>query len=355
MENGANSDSISSFFQKLFHSDFMPHGHCFFWRPEIVWLHTISDLLIMAAYYSIPFTLIYFVRKREDIPFHWIFILFSSFIFWCGTTHLLNVVTLWIPVYRLDGVIKAITAGISVYTAVLLIPIVPKALALKTPRELELVNQKLEDALEEKEILLREIHHRVKNNLQIISSLLRLQSVKSGNEEIRSLFLDSQSRVLTMALLHERLYKSETISNINLREYFQDLVRNLFYSYGVREELVGFRVETDPCIIEPERLIPCGLIINELVSNSLKYAFPEGRKGEIFVGLTTQEPTELLLTVKDNGVGLPLGFDYLKADSLGLQLVRNLSAQLRGKFELINQGGIEFRLRFPISLKDSLS
>src|SRR6266536_1363557 len=118
------------FARRLLSSDFMPHGMCYFWRPEILWLHVISDGLITLAYFVIPSILIYFVRKRRDLPFNWIFVLFGLFILGCGTTHLMEVWTVWQGTYRLSGLIKALTAGISVATAVLLVPLVPKALAL---------------------------------------------------------------------------------------------------------------------------------------------------------------------------------------------------------------------------------
>ena len=137
-------DSLFSFFRNLFNADFLPHGHCYFWKPEIVWLHVISDLLITLAYYSIPLMLIYFVRKKKELPFNWIFVLFGGFIFWCGTTHVMNVVTLWHPMYRLDGIVKAITAAISVLTAILLYRLVPQALEFKGPKELEKLNEELE-------------------------------------------------------------------------------------------------------------------------------------------------------------------------------------------------------------------
>src|SRR5262245_42415769 len=135
MEMG-QSESFGSFITHLFKSDFMPHGHCYFWRPDVVWLHVASDALIFCSYFAIPIMLVYFIKKKKDIPFNWMFSLFGAFIFWCGTTHAMNVVTLWNPVYRLDGVIKAITALVSVTTAFLLFPLIPKALALRSPKEL---------------------------------------------------------------------------------------------------------------------------------------------------------------------------------------------------------------------------
>jgi len=141
----AQSDSFFTFFRNLFATDFMPHGHCFWWRPDIIWLHVISDLLIGLSYFSIPVMVILLVKRKKDLPFHWMFYMFAAFILLCGTTHFLNIVTLWVPIYRADGVAKAITAIISVATAICLYPTIPKALSLKSPRELEEANKRLEE------------------------------------------------------------------------------------------------------------------------------------------------------------------------------------------------------------------
>src|SRR5258708_3786994 len=141
---------MMEFLNRLFSSDFMPHGYCYLWRPEIVWLHAISDGTITLAYYLIPLALLYFVRKRKDLPFHWIFLMFGIFIFGCGTTHLMEVWTLWHGTYRLAGAIKAITAAASVATAAVLVPLIPKALALPSPEQLKLANLRLEEEATER-------------------------------------------------------------------------------------------------------------------------------------------------------------------------------------------------------------
>jgi PAS domain S-box-containing protein len=142
---------MMNFFRNLFDgTEFMPHGHCYFWKPEIVWLHVLSDSLIALAYYSIPITLVYFVRKRRDVPFPWMFLMFGAFIVACGTTHLMEVWTLWIPAYRLSGAIKIITGILSIGTAILLVPLTPKALALPSPSELEAANLDLQKQIVER-------------------------------------------------------------------------------------------------------------------------------------------------------------------------------------------------------------
>lgn len=140
------------FFGKLFESDFMPHGGCYYWEPDVLWLHTTSDALIAVAYYSIPAALWYFVRKRDDLTFRWIFVLFGAFIFACGTTHLMDIWTTWTATYRLEGVIKAVTAGVSVATALLLWPLIPKALVLPSPGQLALSNENLRKEIRERQL-----------------------------------------------------------------------------------------------------------------------------------------------------------------------------------------------------------
>src|SRR6202030_2764798 len=136
---------MNEFFAKLFASDFMPHGICFLWNPGIVWLHAISDSVITVSYYLIPLALVYFVRQRRDLPFHWMFLMFGLFIFGCGTTHLMEVWTVWHGTYRLAGVIKAFTALASLATAALLLTLIPQALALPSPEQLRTANANLEE------------------------------------------------------------------------------------------------------------------------------------------------------------------------------------------------------------------
>src|SRR6185503_20820818 len=144
-------ESLAEFFKNLMSwKDFMPHGHCFLWRPEIVWLHAVSDTVIAVAYYSIPCALVYFVIKRKDLVFSRMFVMFGIFILACGTTHVMDVWTLWQPVYRLDGVIRAFTAAVSIWTAIALWPLIPKALQLPSPAQLRVANQKLAEEIDQR-------------------------------------------------------------------------------------------------------------------------------------------------------------------------------------------------------------
>ncbi|MEH1943330.1 MAG: PAS domain S-box protein [Nostoc sp.] len=646
-------------------SQFIPHGHCYLWKPELVRLHLISDVLTGLAYYSIPVMLVYFVRKRQDMPFRWIFLMFGTFIVACGTTHLMDVWTLWYPTYWLSGLIKAITAFASVLTAIELVPLIPQALALPSPAQLEatnyqlakeiaerirteevlkeseqrwqlalrgnndgiwdwnvktnevffsprwkemlgyeddeisnhldervtrvhpddfdrvtqaveehfaqktpfyttehrvlckdgtykwildrgqalwdedgnvvrmtgtqkditerkkaeetlsnlleeleskveertaeltiineslqaeiterhrieealreseerfraafhqaavgiahvaidgrwlLVNQKfcdilgytaeevqlltfqdithpddlnadlqyidqiladniqtysmekryfrkdssivwvnltvslmrevcgepkyfisvIEDITErqaalrdrkqweeqiqasllEKEVLLKEIYHRVKNNLQVISSLLSLQSAYIKDQHDLVIFKQSQQRIASMALVHEKLYQSQDLAKINFGEYIQDLVASLFSAYEVDRDAIALNINIDDRVfLGLDTAIPCSLIIHELVSNSLKYAFPVGRNGTIHIGIKKNQDHQVTLTVSDDGIGLPSNFNFKKIASLGWQLVDALTNQISGNLNIQGAMGVECQVTFTL-------
>ncbi|MBE9167284.1 PAS domain S-box protein [Pleurocapsales cyanobacterium LEGE 06147] len=587
---------------------FIPHGHCYLWISRLVWLHVVSDFLIAIAYYSIPITLVYFVHKRQDLPYPSIFLLFAAFIISCGSTHMMEIWTLWHPNYWLSGFVKVFTALISCFTALELIPLVPKALALPSPEKLEAANLELEGeiaerrkletalrqseeryraivedqteliarlmpegtltfvnqaycryfgrekeelignsyksflfledqqrserllksltkenpvetiehrvivngeirwmqwsnraifdqqgnliefqavgrdttkrkqaeqalqeresilrsfynsapmmmgvvklvendilhisdnattavffgltpetvkgrlasemgvpqaimqewighyrqseltghpvsfeyvhqtdkgaidlsvtvspiakitneeswfsyiaediterkqakALKEKEILLKEIHHRVKNNLQVICSLLNLQARSLKDKLILEQFKESQNRVRAMALIHEQLYQSPNLSRINLAEYIYNLTNNLFCSYTIYDLNITKKIEINrDFFLDIDTAVPCGLIINELVSNALKYAFKIRKKGEIYIQAMPDEEGNLVLTISDNGRGLPPDFDLEQTKSLGLKLVKNLTNQLRGEIKVNSDLGTQFQI-----------
>ncbi|MBD0386910.1 MAG: PAS domain S-box protein [Nostoc sp. C3-bin3] len=647
-------------------SQFIPHGHCYLWKPELVWLHLVSDVLIGLAYYSIPVMLVYFVRKRRDIPFGWMFLMFGTFIIACGTTHLMDVWTLWYPTYWLSGLIKAITAFVSVLTAIQLVPLIPQALALPSPAQLEtansqlakeiaerirteevlreseqrwqlalrgnndgiwdwnvktnevffsarwkemlgyedheisnhlderltrvhpddlnwvtqavqdhfaqktpfyiaeyrvickdgtykwildrgqalwdengnvvrmagshtditgrkqveealssllhqlenkveqrtaelkrinqslqaeiserqrieqalreseqrfraafhqaavgiahvdidgrwlLVNQRLCDivgytleelqlltfqdithpddlnadlkyvdqvladkiqtysmekryfckdsstvwvnltvslmrepsgepkyfiavvediserqaaqreskqweeqikaSLLEKEVLLKEIYHRVKNNLQVISSLLSLQSAYIKDKDDLVIFKQSQQRIASMALVHEKLYQSQDLAKIDFGEYIRDLVASLFSAYEVDEDAIALTINIDEQLfLGLDTAIPCSLIIHELVSNSLKYAFTTDINGRIYIGIKKNHDHQVTLVVSDNGIGLPSNFNFKNMASLGWQLVDALTNQLGGNLHIIGASGVQCHMVFTLS------
>lgn len=204
-----------------------------------------------------------------------------------------------------------------------------------------------EALLSEKEALLKEIHHRVKNNLQVTSSLLRLQSDYIQDPHARELFAESQNRIRSMALVHEKLYKSSDLSRINFLEYIESLSQLLFRSYGADGNLIQLAVRGENVFLSIETAVPSGLIVNELLSNALKHAFPSRSAGEILVAIEAKNRGEIQLTVKDNGVGLPADFNLGRVETLGLQLVRTLVKQLEGSFEVKSPSkGAEFVITF---------
>jgi PAS domain S-box-containing protein len=567
------------FLRRFFSSDeFMPHGHCYLWQPGIVWLHVLSDATIAACYTSIPFTLLYFARRRRDLPFHWMFLCFGLFIIACGATHVMEIVTLWNPVYWVSGSVKVVTALASLPTAVLLVQLVPRALALPSPEDMrrahaalqvsetrfrgaieagfdaffvmeavrdeqgrvaglvavemngearkltakpgeaeggdaeegakrgrfsdqpELVakhervletrepldeevllsfggggptwfhhqvvpvgdgvavtlrniaqrkraeharllaaivdssddaiiglsmegviqswnpgaerlygytsaevigrpsalllpdgqpddtrsllerlragdrassheatrqrkdgsvidvsvrfspirdevgalagasaiarditasreaDRKLKASLREKEALIKEVHHRVKNNLQVISSLLNLEAGRITDGEALVAFRASQSRVRSIALFHESVYKSKDLSQVDMAKYLEDLLRALRSTYGSPGGGVTAEVAAEGVVLGADLAIPLGLLANELVTNAYKHAFPGGR-GRIEVDLRRRGEA-LVLQVSDDGVGLPAKLDIASTETLGLSLVHSLADQI---------------------------
>ncbi len=200
-------------------------------------------------------------------------------------------------------------------------------------------------SLKEKKNLLQEIHHRVKNNMQIISSLLNLQTQYVADEEAVSVLKESQNRVKSMAMIHEKIYLSDDLAHINFVDYIQSLVSNLFYSYSIEKGRINSILEVEDVNLNMETAVPCGLIISELVSNSLKYAFPDEMKGEILVSLKPMDDKYELI-VSDDGIGLPKDLDFKNLDSLGLLLVQNLSNQIEGEMDVNNSPGTEFKIVF---------
>ena len=207
--------------------------------------------------------------------------------------------------------------------------------------------EQLKVSLKEKELLLKEVHHRVKNNLQIISSLLRLQSDYIKDEKALASFKDSQNRIRSMALIHEKLYQSKDLFRIDFAEYIRDLTGNLLRSYTARSQAITLRINAKDIWLNLDTAISCGLIINELVSNSLKHAFtPANPENRIEVNIHSSSNNKFILTVRDNGVGFPQDLDFQDTESLGLQLVCTFIEQLEGTIELDRSQGTTFTMKF---------
>ncbi len=216
----------------------------------------------------------------------------------------------------------------------------------KEVKERKAAEEQVRASLQEKEMLLKEIHHRVKNNLQIISSLLNLQTSKVKETGTLRALRDSQARVRSMALIHEKLYQSNNLSKIEFGEYVQSLATDLFRSYQRGLGEVRLNIHTDKLALDLDLAVPCGLILNELMTNVFKYAFPNGRNGLVTVELRLNPDRIITLKVADDGVGLPANLEIAKANSLGLQLVNDLVEQVNGKLEIINSGGTTFLVSF---------
>ena len=216
----------------------------------------------------------------------------------------------------------------------------------KENKEKEIAQNKIKTSLKEKEVLLKEIHHRVKNNLQIVSSLFFFQSKTISDPQMLEMFRDGQNRVKSMALIHEKLYQSDDLANIDFREYVKKLSTFLFQSYGIDQNKIKFKNNVSNIQLDVDQAVPCGLIINELISNSLKHGFDEGDYGTVRIDMGHDEYNNLVMKVSDDGKGMPPGIDVQKIDSLGLRLVNNLTLQLNGKVEYFNKNGTTVKVTF---------
>jgi two-component sensor histidine kinase len=205
----------------------------------------------------------------------------------------------------------------------------------------------LQTSLREKEVLLREIHHRVKNNLQIVSSLLNLQLRAVDDPHLRALVQDSRRRVQAMALIHEALYQADDLSRVPFEMYVRRLAAQLLRAYNVAPRRIRLSIQADPFTLNIDKAAPCALIFHELFSNALKHAFPDGRPGTIAVALHCTSH-QLVLSVQDSGVGVPPGLDWRHTNTLGLKLISMLTEQLGGTLRLDRQGGTAFTLTVPL-------
>ena len=336
------------FFRTILDANFMPHGHCYFWRPEIVWLHVTSDALTALAYFIIPFVLVHLVRQRRDLVFNWMFMLFGLFILACGATHLMSILTLWHPVYRLEGVVKAITALASVPTAFLLLRLVPQAVALPSPRELREANQALElevverKAAEERvRILNAELEQRVAE---------RTRSLEAANKQLQRMNDDLKhfayaashdlQEPLRMVVTYNQLMMREHAEHLpdtargflntatesalrmndllrGLRQYWQaselgedhrtlipceDVLRTALLNLDSAVQETGAQITHDPLpVILAEEVMLVQLFQN-LVGNALKYR--GDRPPEIHIG-AVKGSKDWLFSVTDNGIGIP--------------------------------------------------
>lgn len=274
------------------------------------------------------------------LPLLWIFSVF--------------IILIWSQMFKIPIESSLIIFGASF---IVLMVVIRQILAYNENKKLYLESQKeisrrieiekeLKSSLAEKDVLFKEIHHRVKNNLQIISSMLNLQIQFENSDEITNILKESQGRIKSMAMVHERLYQSNNLSNINLKDYLTRLVSDIFYSYSISLRNVELQLDINDVNIGIDTAIPLGLIINELVTNSVKYAFPDGKKGIIKIVFKLKQHNYILV-VFDDGVGIPVDIEPQKSTTLGLQLVSRLINQLDGFMELDRSMGTKYVITFP--------
>jgi two-component sensor histidine kinase len=325
--------------QRLIETDFMPHGYCYLWLPEILWLHVFSDGLIALAYFLIPISLFTFVLRRREIPFPWMFLMFAAFITACGLTHVMGIWTIWQPDYGVEGLVKFGTALVSIATALTLIPLIPKALALRSPSELETVNRalaeevaehratsaalhraraELEDqvaqrtaelsqsnaglqteveqrklAQEQQQFLMRELNHRVKNTLATVQSLVTHSMSGSPSSEA---FAEALSgRLAALAKVHALLTESSWQGAI-----LADLVAAESTPYRSRQS-DNVRVQGDPVFLRPQAALPLSLVLHELATNAAKYGALCVREGRIDVSWWREDSMLIIRWVESGG------------------------------------------------------
>jgi len=208
--------------------------------------------------------------------------------------------------------------------------------------------EQIKASLKEKEVLLKEIHHRVKNNLQIINSLLNLQSRGIKDKESRDIFEKCKNRIDSIALVHEKLYQSEDLANVNFGEYVNTLTARLFDAYSSSLPGVELKIKVESLYLQVNKAIPCALVINELVMNSIKHGFPSGKGGEIMVGFKMVDADKVSLSVSDNGVGLPKDFEIAAPTTLGMQIINALVGQLHGTLHVDKSKGTKFIIDFTL-------
>ena len=374
-------------------SGLTPHGFCLSWAPGLVALHAGSDAVIGLAYFSIPLALASFVGQRRDIKYGWVAYLFVAFIMACGATHLFSILTLWVPAYGVEGLVKLLTAVLSIVTAALLWPLIPKAVALPSAAqlaalnaqltatieqqertatllrdsearvrqsnlelearvaertaELQQSNVQLTDALAQRDLLLREVYHRVKNNLQTVDGLIVMQAGQLADPVAKKAFLSLRSRVFALGLVHQQLMGSSNLKTFDFAPFLQELSSNIVEG-GAGDE-ISLSVRAVPLDVGLDFAIPLGLLVTELVTNSLKHAFPD-RKGSIDVVLERGDDATVALVVADDGGGGGRAHEpgeHAKP-ALGTSIIRGLVAQLKGTIEVRRENGTRSEIRVPV-------
>jgi two-component sensor histidine kinase len=215
--------------------------------------------------------------------------------------------------------------------------------------EITKLHELLKKLLTEKEWLIREIHHRVKNNLQIVSSLLSTQSAHLKNKDAIEAIQNSQNRMYVISLIHKKLYQTEDPTTIDMKCYISDLTSYMKQCFEI-DKKITFTIDTDSISLDVIHAIPLGLILNEAISNALKYAFPDNQQGEVLISLKIQSTQRYNLTISDNGIGFPKGYNLELSESLGMNLMKGLTEQLEGTFDVSSNNGLTININFPTNL-----
>ncbi|MGB7290635.1 MAG: histidine kinase dimerization/phosphoacceptor domain -containing protein [Thermodesulfobacteriota bacterium] len=210
----------------------------------------------------------------------------------------------------------------------------------------KLAEEEIRTVLSEKDLLLKEVQHRLKNNLQFITTLLDIHSDYTNDNKMQNVLVDIQNRIKSMALIHEQIYQSKSVAKIDFKEYLKNLVSYIFDSYGISRRAIKPKITGSDCSLSVKSVINCGLIANELISNALKHGFPNGRQGVIFINMYSED-NNFKLIIGDNGIGFPKNFSFQNITTLGLQLVISLTHQLNGGIKLNRRGRTEFKIVFP--------
>ncbi len=391
------------FFQKLFAHDFMPHGHCLFWRPGILWLFVISDSITALSYFSIPIALFYFVRKREDLEFKWMFVMFGLFTFSCGNTHLLNVWTLWNPVYRLEGVVKFVTAMVSAFSAIAIWPLIPKAIALPSPSQLRKANLEMTREMNERKKVEKELRTSFKNLeaaelSQAQANRAKTQFLSNMSHEFRTPlnviigYTDLLNEQLPGKLSEKHLKYTREISRSaeHLLSLINDLLDMSKIDAGAMElEMEDFSIDelidgmvsmmssqfvkkkiTVKTLIEPKLPVvtadfrKCKQILMNLLSNALKFTPNNGR---VEICAISDGESGVRIEVRDNGIGIAedkidkLFSEFYQAENvideqlggtgIGLALTRRLVELHRGKIGVESKLGQGSTFWFTLPLK----
>jgi len=315
---------------------------CFIEGPGLTPFKKISEYVISLILIA---AIVFLARKRNEFDVNVFRLIVVSIVITIASE---LAFTFYISVYGFSNLVGHFLKIISfylIYKAIIETGLVkPYSLLF---RNLKLREAELEISLKEKDVLLREVHHRVKNNLQIITSFLRLQAGKVEDVQYAKMFQESQNRIKSMALIHEMLYRTKSLSEFDFKAYVHDLTQSLMHSHAIDARNILLKLKIADAHLGLDCAITCGIILNELISNALTHAFPEKRQGEIDISFDLNDEKEIEFKVSDNGIGIPPGYDFKASKSLGLRLITILAEdQLRGSIDLNRDNGTQFTIRF---------